>query len=59
MSSLNVGRKVFDLNWGFSALLAESHVQRLNAEVARESHCSIDVVAEALEELGSLRFDDA
>ena len=57
VSVIDVGCKVLQLNHRFWALSAQGHVDCLDAEVAGHGDCSVDVVAKALEKLGSLRLD--
>jgi hypothetical protein len=54
MSVVDIGSKIGDLENVSATLFTKSHVNALDAEVACDGHCSIDVVAEALEKLGCL-----
>lgn len=58
MGLINIGSEVFDHIHFLWRLFAQSHVDALDAEIASNCDCSVDVVAEGLEKLCSLGFDD-
>jgi len=55
---IDVCSEIVEVEWLFSAILAQSHVQWLDAEIAYEGNWAINVVAKCLNQLRSLSFEN-
>ena len=55
---LDVGSNRVEVEWLFTGLFADRHVEGLDAEVAGHRDSTVDVIAKTLEKFGSLRFDN-